>query len=380
MRYSKRWPGFLTALLGATLMMSPVCWAKKPSGGGGGGGAAYNIVPFRPPDFESVSSRVLGLNETGHAVGFAERTPGDYQAVHLDLATGVYTSLKSGWVAHGVNKHNEIVGEVLIPGEMPADDLTFALFWSRPSADPVLLPVLPGDVESRVSDINDGGIVVGTSVDENGRGAGVVCRVLIDDNGDPRIDGPLPLAPFAGDADSWTTDVNELADGLVQVCGSSRGDGIKEAVVWTVSLNLDGTLAAPGPPQGLGTLGLDDPSDSGAAAINDSGTVCGSSDGWPFIAPAGQGVQPLDVARKATYGAAGDVNDDGHVVGVLEFSEADRHAYLWKNGDVIDLEKQISRNAGWGRLWWANRVNNGGVIAGWGSYDVQSRGFLLIPN
>ena len=56
----------------------------------GGSGAAYTIVPFLPPDFESVSSQVADLNETGQAVGKAELdgTAAGDRAVHLDIATG----------------------------------------------------------------------------------------------------------------------------------------------------------------------------------------------------------------------------------------------------------------------------------------------------
>jgi hypothetical protein len=53
---------------------------------------------------------------------------------------------------------------------------------------------------------------------------------------------------------------------------------------------------------------------------------------------------------------------------------------LWKNGDVIDLESQIDRKSGWGPLWSANVINDDGIIAGRGRFDVESRGFLLIPS
>ena len=55
-------------------------------------------------------------------------------------------------------------------------------------------------------------------------------------------------------------------------------------------------------------------------------------------------------------------------------------AYLWRDGDVIDLKTQIDRKSGWGTLWSANHINNAGIIAGRGYFDVDSRGFLLIPN
>ncbi len=47
---------------------------------------------------------------------------------------------------------------------------------------------------------------------------------------------------------------------------------------------------------------------------------------------------------------------------------------------MIDLGKQIASNSGWDKLEWATTINNAGVIGGWGRFDVQHRGFLLIPN
>lgn len=360
-----------TALL-ATQCTNEVA-AMKP--GKGGGGAAYTIIPFRPPGFQSVSSQVVDLNETGQAVGFAEQSDGDDQAVHLDIATGVYTLLRNGSVATGLNRHNQIVGELHSGG------LSLGTFWKNPSADPVPLRPLSGDIESRVAGINDSGIVVGSSVNENLVEMGVIWRVVIDANGDPQVDGPLVLAPVNGDTESWASDINEVADGLAEIVGTSGlNGGLREAVVWTIMLNNDGSVAAPGRPVQLGTLGTRNPSESSAKAVNNSGDVCGTSDWRPFLAPADQALQPLDAPRKAVGGVAADLNDHGQIVGMLEIGRlASDHAYLWKSGDEVDLNSQIPVDSGWSRLTWANRINNSGVIAGWGSYDVTMRGFLMIP-
>jgi hypothetical protein len=53
---------------------------------------------------------------------------------------------------------------------------------------------------------------------------------------------------------------------------------------------------------------------------------------------------------------------------------------LWKKGEMIDLETQIDPESGWDRLWGAYQINDAGIIAGRGRFDVESRGFLLIPN
>ena len=47
---------------------------------------------------------------------------------------------------------------------------------------------------------------------------------------------------------------------------------------------------------------------------------------------------------------------------------------------MIDLEKQIDRKSGWESLTGARVINDAGVIAGSGCFDVNPRGFLMIPN
>ena len=366
---------------------------KPPQPPSDDSGAAYTIVPFLapvpPPNSESVHSLVLDLNDQGDAVGvedFREELPdGGYQtvqwALHLDKATGTYTQLQNCTTPAGVNNLSQIVGE------SASGELGVPAFWKAPGAAPVDLPLLSGDTQGHASAISDAGIIVGISRDDESSGTGVLWRVFVDENGDVSfVDGPLPLPPLDGDAGAWGMDVNELIDGSFQVSGHSRGDvGPPEAVVWMIGVNDNGTLAAPGPPVSLGTLGLSDPSDSYGSAINILGDVCGSSDGMPYVAPAGQTAQPLPVPRKTHSGLAYDINDLGEIVGRLTIlikggAYAPPYAYLWKDGDAINLETQIDRDTGWDRIWSANVINDAGIIAGLGRFDVESRAFLLIPS
>ena len=265
------------------------------------------------------------------------------------------------------------------------------MFWNGLDAAPVDLPLLPEDTEGSALGINDAGIIVGFSSHDASSEKGVVWRVFVDENGDVSfVDEPVPLPPLDGDTRTAGLDLTELIDGSFQVSGNSRGEagtpfGPAEAVVWTIGVNPDGMLATPPAPADLGTLGLSDPSNSYGNAINVFGDACGSSDGMPYVAPAGQTAQPLPVPRNTHSGLAFDINDLGEIVGGLTIltkggAYAPSYAYLWKDGDAIDLKTQIDRKSGWGSLWNANAINNAGIIAGRGRFDVESRGFLLIPN
>ncbi len=278
--------------------------------------------------------------------------------------------------ADGLNNLNQIVGH----------DSDRGAFWKSPSAAPVELPPLPGNVFSGATRINDDGFVIGGSnSDLFSPAVSVVWRVTVDATGVVHVDGPLPLGPLPGGSDWWGYEINEAVNGVSQVAGYSSVP--KEAVTWTVSLNPDGTLALPGAPIPVGTLGLFNPSWSDAKGINNFGEICGRSDKRPFV-DFGAGPQPLSVPRDTQDGYAFKINDASEIVGTLDIRKkkggtigpARWHAYLWRDGQMIDLNTQIGSNSGWDKLEWATNINNAGVISGFGRFDVSHRGFLLIPN
>lgn len=369
-------------LLGCTFVQAAPPPGKGGGGGGGGeGSAAYTIVRFAPPDSSSTSSSVEDINEQGHAVGAAEVEGGGSEAVHLDLATGVYTSLQDGFRAEGVNNLNQIVGNTKVA------DFSLALFWSGPSAEPAVLLPLAGDVTSYALAVNDAGIVIGSSYDgvsmtPDGVALvrGVVWRVAVDADETVHVDGPVELPPQFAGAVTGAHDINEVVGGAAQIVGDSG----YQAVVWTIELDSDGAIVAPEAPVPVGTLE--------GRGINNFAEACGRMEsdsvawGVPFVAFADQDAQPLPVPRGTVFGIANSINDTEEIVGSLRVLQkgsqtgyGKEYAYLWKDGNSIDLNKQIPAKSGWD-LKWAEVISNGGIIGGWGQFDVYSRGFLLIAN
>ena len=91
--------------------------------------------------------------------------------------------------------------------------------------------------------------------------------------------------------------------------------------------------------------------------------------------------------RQAIDGLAEAVNDQAQVVGWsgCALGAEDRakgrespYAFLWQNGELIDLNDLLLPESGW-RLTKANDINNHGQIVGHGEIDGKSRAFLLTP-
>jgi hypothetical protein len=362
--------------------------------------AAYTTIPFLPPDFASTSSGVEDVSDEGYAVGVTEVEGGESVAVHFDIVTDVYTSLRDGLRANGVNDHNETVGV------MRSGDFVAAASWRAPSAPPVSLPPflasnLPSGtrsvgVSSGALAINNDGIVIGGSSEllEVDHGDGtysydtidtvVVWRVIVD-GPNVAVDGPIELPPLYAGAESQAFDINETLSGTAQIVGRS-GD---QAVVWSIELSPeDGTLLAPEAPVPVSTSGASWSTGWGINNLMDiSGRMQSDSVAFdvPFVALAGQEAQPLSIPRGTVNGYANDISDTGAIVGSLRvLDKRDRgpgreYAYLWKDNQSIDLNTQVSAESGW-ELNWAGVISNGGLIGGYGHFDVDTRGFLLIPN
>ena len=87
---------------------------------------------------------------------------------------------------------------------------------------------------------------------------------------------------------------------------------------------------------------------------------------------------------QAVEGLAEAVNDAGQVVGGSGyFPDAEGrqlpYAFIWQNGEMLDLNDLLPPNSGW-RLAQANDINNKGQIVGYGEIGGKTRAFLLTPD
>lgn len=177
--------------------------------------------------------------------------------------------------------------------------------------------------------------------------------------------GMVDLGTVSGGDYSYATAINDAG----QVAGWARlgayPDYSSHAFLWNGSM------------QDLGTLGW---TDSLAHGINDNGAVVGhlangiNSSDWHAFLSQGGGMQDLG----GTQSTANDINNAGLVVGAVGQQAAQR-AVLWENGQMKDLNTLIPANSGW-VLQEARAINNKGQIVGKGTFNGQTRAFMLKPN
>lgn len=118
-------------------------------------------------------------------------------------------------------------------------------------------------------------------------------------------------------------------------------------------------------------------------AINDAGHIVGtdgtsSSEYHAFLRRDGRMLDLGQVGR-ARGSMAAAVNGRDQVVGMaLTVGVAIPHAFLWEDGRMLDLNDEIPAGPGW-VLETATDINNRGQIVGMGRFRDQPRGFLLTP-
>jgi probable HAF family extracellular repeat protein len=191
------------------------------------------------------------------------------------------------------------------------------------------------------------------------------------------------LRPLPGDAISFALGINEKGQsvGVSGLCSNTNfplyinpGASEPHGVLW----DEDGT------PFDLGTLGS--ATFTVPAAINNQGEVVGASkiaDGTvhPFYWTRERGMQDLgepEGALATGIPCCHTINNRGEIVG-FSLGANGPHAYLWKHGQIIDLNSAIPADSGW-TLMFSESINDRGQIAGWGVNPGGAiHGFLLTP-
>ena len=279
------------------------------SGGGGGGTALeYDIYQLNSGD-GAFSGFAADLNDVGGIVGqVVNNVTGDVHPAcwqitvaadetvtsELNLLPGI-----SNAHATAVSNHGQIAGDAVLGG------VWRGIYWPSANDEPLELPPLSGDAESRTFGINDAGVICGVS-----RGTDdhpVVWRVTNDNNGNTTILGPFALPAPNGIA--WDLTETDGA-GAVTIAGNAWDFQSSAAVTWRIELQSDGGVLVD---SAVSTVR----DDVNAYGINNTGIVCGDSSrpDWRATLWTNTDEITLDLPRRYKSSAALDLNDSGVTVG-----------------------------------------------------------------
>ena len=340
-----------------------------PSGAGAGLGGptaqAANGLPARQasPSAQSrytivdlgtlggATTKGMGINEAGHIVGASQN--GSYLFGFLwdgNTMTNLGDLSGRGSWAYDVNDTGQVVG-----GSPLGGGNNHAFRWQQSGGMQDLGTL--GGPSSYAFEINSSGQAVGYACcapDTYLSHAVLWGSGGIVDLGDLDLQWPAISAAYG---------INDAG----QVVGGS----------YDASANFHAFLWQNGSMQDLGTLGGDY---SSAEAINETGQVVGTArlaDATPhaFLWQNGsmQDLGALTWDQSIAY----DINDKGQVVGALQTGQ-NSHAFVWANGQMRDLNNLIPSDSGW-VLQEARAINHKGKIAGFGTFNGQTRAFLLTP-
>jgi probable HAF family extracellular repeat protein len=298
------------------------------------------------------SAQAADVNDAGQVVGIAGNRAFLWQngsKIDLGALGGSASS------AQGLNEAGQIVGYSRLTTTAPA---THAVLWANGGITD-LTPDLPANQGASATAINEAGQVT-LNVSSN--------AAFLWQNGTR-----TPLGHLGGGS-SWASDIND--SGLI--VGSSPTNpltSLGHPFVWQNGVMSD-----------LGLLAGDE--DGGAAGINASGQIVGSSGRTDpetyesfyraFIYFNGV-MEPLPVPSSEVY--AGDINDAGVVVGSMRAGGAvsNFHGWVYMDGTVTNLNTLIPPGTGL-HIAYANAINNAGQIAAT-AFDAQGHyhAVLLTP-
>jgi probable HAF family extracellular repeat protein len=310
------------------------------------------------------SSYAYALNNVGQVVGEAHTGafgPDLIEYVHAfvwdaahgmqDIGTLIGFDAHSQSRAYGVNDAGKVVG-----GSDWNGNAYHGFTWTQ--ANGLYNMGVIGGNTSEADAINANGRITGQSTIQDGSSSLRAFRI-------PNLE---ILEPLSGYVHSFGFAINDASD---VAGGGQKADATYRALFWHTTSPVD-----------MGTLGG---ASSVASGLNNAGQAVGYADtdaeevSHAFLWDAANGMEDLGTLGGANS-AARSINAQGQIVGSseLSFGHPDRHAFLYSDGAIMDLNQALPAGSGW-TLLFANGINNNGQICGYGLIGGHYHAFLLTP-
>jgi probable HAF family extracellular repeat protein len=335
----------------------------------------------RVPTLGGIDVFVSGLNNLGAVAGFSRTVTDEQHAFyyHGGVIRDLGTLGGTASFASGLNDTGSVIGD-----SATADMSSHAWLWQ--DSQMVDIGVLPGGSFTTALVVNNAGDVAGYGDTADGNTRGFLFR-----------GGGLTDIGSLGGGSSFVADLNRhghlvgeswtqfgevrgfmFRDGMMTNLGtlggsSSRAFSINDSGMIAgestdTSGNTRAFLYSNGSMQDLGTLGG---SAAVAYAVNNAGDVLGDSliagdaDNHAFLYRAGQ---MLDLGTLGgTYSSRVALNNLGHVVGYAEDDLGMVWPFLWRDGQIVNLNSLLPEDSGW-VLEGVYYINDADQIVGYGTY------------
>jgi len=329
---------------------------------------SHAVIQYTVTDLGSFGgdySIAYDVNESGVAAGYS-RTNEFLERIAFVWDSGLLTDIgnlgKKNSISHSINDYRQIVGS-----SESLDNGRAFLWLPEPAYGlPAGMNDLGtlGGVVSDAKDINNRGQVVGKSAILSQL---IVMHAFLWENGSMQDLGTLE----GSFSEAFAINDHGIVVGRAE---GKPGDPFN-AFIWL-------SEPAYGLSEGMNRIG--DPSMVSAALdINNEGYVVGalrrdSPYHQAFIWEIGSSNAMQTIMEAKSTAIA--INDNGWVVGGFEIEPETsvNHAFLFRNGQVTDLNNMIDTNSGW-ILTSATDISNSGFIVGMGQKDGVSKAFILTP-